>query len=129
MYDDNPVGSWRDKGPHPPPRPPQTVGANATPAAPTPTRPSTTPPPTRAPPPRPPGGAPPAPPRHRRVARRRENPRARSSTQLYAPADAAVRFSPAPQIDRPLVDDGVTVDEVHAFMKGHGGVDVGGQHP
>src|SRR3954454_12473231 len=42
MYDDRPVGSCRDSAPDTAPRPRETVGPNATPAAPSPSTPSTT---------------------------------------------------------------------------------------
>src|SRR4051812_48101239 len=108
MYDDKPVGSWRDNVLDTAPRPRETVGPKATPAAPRPSNPSTT---------------------------RRPTGRPVSSCPVSSLICSLLRnhgrygsISPAAQIDGPLVDHGVPVDDVHAFMKGDGRVDVGRQH-
>src|SRR3954447_3804998 len=108
MYDDKPVGSWRDNVLDTAPRPRETVGPKATPAVPRPSNPSTTRRPTGRP-----------------VS---SGPVCSLICLLLRGRKVCGSTSPASQVHRPLVDDRVTVDDEHALMKGDGRVDVGGQH-
>ncbi len=45
------------------------------------------------------------------------------------PAEPGHACLPAPQVHRPCLQDPVTLHYVQALVVGHGGVDVGRQHP
>src|SRR3954471_4503448 len=102
MYDDRPVGSCRDSAPDTAPRPRETVGPNATPAAPRPSTPSTTRRPTGRP-----------------------LSAGSTGTVIYTVVRAcrcSGSISPATQVDGPLVDDVIAVDDVHPLVQSNCGV-------
>src|SRR5438309_12044560 len=108
MYDDSPVGSCRDKPLETAPSPRDTVGPNTTPAVPRPSRPRTT----------------------RRPTGRPTSPGSACSV-IYSVVRGrrlAGSISPAPEVDGPLVDDLITLNDVHPLVQGNRRVDVRRQH-